>query len=173
MHRCFFGISPFGLLAYMATIQELRLSGKLIPYETELDIGEFAERWVSFTPSGLKWFQDVLPGEVAYGSRVSPREQVEEIFHDYIIGRVMQYAESRKRLEPDASFVWEFITSHVRIFGWLPRKRHFVVVNGQMKRHLQKKAFYAPFILEVVNVRNDLDLDEPKQLEGIRPNEIC
>jgi hypothetical protein len=157
----------------MATIDDLRQSGKLIPYETELDTGEFVERQISFAPSGQHWFEQVLPGEVAYGTPISPWEQVEQILHEYVTGRVMIYETDRKRLEPDVKFVWEFITPHVRVFGWLPQKRHFIVVNGEMKRRLPRKKDYAPFIQQVVDFRNNLDLNEPKQLEGIRANEIC
>jgi hypothetical protein len=165
---------PFGLLAYMATIHELRTAGKLFPYETELDVREFRERWIDFTPSGVSWLENVLPGEVSdAGRKLSPLEQVEQIFHDYIIGRVMQYEVDRKRLVPDRDFVWEFKTPDVRVFGWLPRKRHFIVVDGGMRRDLKPYAKYAPYIQKVVSVRDGLDLDAPKYLEGVRANEIC
>lgn len=173
MLRCISDNSSFGLLAYMATIQKLIELGKLIPYETELDIGEFADRAISFSPSGVKWFTEVLSKEVAYGVDMTPAEQVEGIFHDYITGRVMVYSRDRKRLRPDSYSAWEMITPHVRIFGWLPRKRHFVVVAGEMKRRLQRHNLYKPFIAQVVDFRRSLDLDEPKHLEGVQPNEIC
>jgi hypothetical protein len=158
----------------MATIPQLRAAGKLFSYTTELDVREFAERVIDLAPSGAKWLEDVLPSEVAdAGRKISPLEQVEGIFHDYIIGRVMIYGDDRKRLTPDTDFVWEFRTPDVRVFGWLPRKRHFIVVNGAMKRTLKPNSKYTPYIQSVVAFRNGLDLDEPKYLEGIRANEIC
>ena len=108
-----------------------------------------------------------------HGSRLTPAEQVEQIFHDYIIGRTMVYATDRKRLQPDKHYVWEFRTAHVRVFGWLPERRHFVVVNGEIRSRLKKFSDFDPYIQQVVEVRDELNLDEPKYLEGIRANEIC
>lgn len=155
-------------------MEELRKEGKdLIPYETDIDVGEFEERWISFSPSGLKWFTTILPSEVARGKPLSPLEQVELIFHDYVIGQVMVYGEDRKRLVPDKLFTWEFRTPSVRVFGWLPRRRHFIVVNGQVRSKLKAYKDFEPYINEVASFRSMLNLDEPKYLEGIRANEIC
>ena len=135
-------------------------------------MGEFEERQISLAPDGVVWLTTILPTETAdAGRKITPLEQIEQIFHDYITGKVMAYDTQRKRLEPDANFVWEFKTPDVRVFGWLPRKRHFIVVTGQMKRNLKPRKLYKSYIQQVVAFRDGLKLDPPKQLEGIRQNE--
>ncbi|MDP3161036.1 MAG: hypothetical protein Q8N31_13530 [Reyranella sp.] len=161
-------------MTYMATIGDLENAGKLIGHDADLESHEFPTRWIHLAPQALAWLTTVLPSESADGGRkISPYEQVEQIFYEYVIGRPMAYARDRKKLNPVGYHVWEFKTPDARLFGWLPKRRHFIVVCGQMKRHLTNNKDYAPYVEKVVHFRSTLDLDEPKFLTGVLPNDIC
>lgn len=98
---------------------------------------------------------------------------MEQAFYHYAIGRPLFYGRDRRKLDPLMRHVWELKTPDVRIFGWLPKPRHFIAVCGEMRRNLKPAAKYQPHIERVVQFRDALELDHPKFLQGIQANEIC
>lgn len=162
------------MVTYMATIAMLEAAGVLLPYDPDFDEGEFPTRWVHQAPSFPKWMDNILRGEAPDAQRnLSPYEQVEQRLYDYCLGRPLAYDRDRKLLTPAGFSVWELKTTDVRLFGWLPLRRHFIAVCGEMKRNLRTIGSYRPFIDQVVAFRSDLDLDPPKFLPGVSPNDIC
>ena len=85
----------------------------------------------------------------------------------------MIYARDRRLLDPVGFHTWELRTPDVRVFGWLPARRHFIAVSGEMKRRLKPSSKYTPFIQGVVAFRDALDLDAPKALTGVATHDIC
>jgi hypothetical protein len=165
---------PCRLFPYMATIAELESDGKLLAYEPDFEANEFPTRWIHIAPTFPTWLEKTLRSEVADdGRNISPYEQVEQVFYEYALGRPMVYGRDRRKLDPLTQHVWEVKTPDVRVFGWLPQKRHLIVVCGTMKRDLKPSKKYDPHIQNVITFRNGLDLSVPKFLTGLTPNEIC
>lgn len=124
-------------------------------------------RYIYAAPGFASWFQDVLPTlPTNRGRNLSPPEQVNEGFYEFVVGHEMIYGEDCRKLEPVGEHVWELKTTDVRVFGWFPRRSTFVAVAGAMKKNLKKFKNYQPFIASVVTFRDALPLDDPKLLTG-------
>lgn len=158
----------------MATLEGLAGKGELIEYDADMEPGEFPMRRVYVTTSFCHWMEKVLPSEtVSSQSPLSPFEQIEQRLYDFCLGRPLFYDRDRKVLTPSGHHVWEIKTPDVRLFGWVPARRRFVVVAGAMKRDLIPNSKYKPYVDGVVAFRNALDLDTPKFLTGVLPSDIC
>jgi len=161
------------VLTYMATLEHLIATGKLKKHEPDLEDAELPERVVCFTPELDTWLYDVLRiASRDRGRDLTPFEQTEQIFYDFVIGRPMAYSIHIRQLDPLRQHVWELKTTDVRILGWFPKKAHFVAVCGALKKVIPRAKHYAPLINSVVDFRATLDLDEPKSIEGATLNVV-
>ena len=157
----------------MATLEYLEGEGVLIRHQPDLDHGEMPERFVSYPPDFEQWLETVLKTVPKLRDRnLFPYDQVEQAFYEFAIGRPMAYDVHYKKLDPLLQHIWEFKTEDVRIFGWFPRKRHFLAIGGELKKNLLKKSLYAPHVENVRLFRLNLDLDEPKATQGVTQNEV-
>lgn len=152
----------------MATLEHLATIGKLKKHEPELEQNEFPDRHFYMAPGVDAWASSILANAAhVRGRDLSPLEQVEQLVHDFVVGRPINYFQRRK-FDLPILHVWELKTPDVRLLGWFPRKKHFVMVCGEMKANLLSARLYKPYIAGVVAFRDNLDLDEPKSLtEGV------
>jgi hypothetical protein len=156
----------------MATLEHLADTDKLIRHDADLDNDEFAERNVYFAPEfDAQWPTLAAVGRV-HGRNRTPYEQAEQLLYEFITGRRLAYGSTYHPLDPYASHVWGLKTPDVRLFGWFPKRRHLVIVCREFKDNLKKFSAYAPYIQQVVEFRNTLDLDEPKAVAGVSENEV-
>ena len=161
-----------GRLTFMATLAQLEEAGRILRHDGGLDDDEQPERILYLAP-GLEWFtEQVLAPIRRRGRNLTPYEQVAQTFYEFVVGNVLPYGHRLHKLDPLASHIWELKTVDVRIFGWFPRRGTFVAVTGAMKDHLTTNASYEPCVTRVRAFRDDLPLDEPKYLTGMRINEI-
>ena len=157
----------------MSTLTQLADRGKLKKYEPEMERDEFPDRHVYFSLEAHAWMEATLVSAPRDRRRdLLPYEQVDLLLYDFVIGRPLAYDQQRKKLDPLGQHVWELKTEDVRLIGWFPRRKSFVVVCGQMKRDLLKAKLYAPCIRHTVWFRENLDLDEPKSVTGVRHDDI-
>jgi hypothetical protein len=157
----------------MATLEHLVASGKLTKHAPDLERLELPERVVYFSPEFETWIAGTLPTLPRdRGRDLLPFEQVEQLLYDFVIGRPMVYSVDYRKLDPHPQHVWELKTEDIRLFGWFPRKCHFVIVAGIQKKSIPKAKDYAPLIQSVVQFRDALDLDAPKALAGVTHNDI-
>ncbi|WP_133170147.1 hypothetical protein [Kumtagia ephedrae] len=145
----------------MATIATLEMQGKLIPIEVPLDRGEKAWRVLYGTPDFIAWLDNKLVTlkTTIIGCEIEPIEQVDAVFHEYVSGLYMPPDSRFKKLSctPD-QFVWEFKTLDVRIFGWVPRKDHFICTFGDAKDTIELMRSYGTYIAKTVYVRTQMGL---------------
>jgi hypothetical protein len=157
----------------MATLDHLVADGKLKKFDPDLEHDEFPERHVYMAPEADTWVDGTLRlAPHGRSLRLSPYGQVEQLLFDFVIGRPLVYDAQRKKLNPVGLHVWELKTLDVRLIGWFPRKRHFIVVCGRLKTELLKASLYAPCINLVTLFRNTLDLDPPKTITGVRHDDV-
>lgn len=157
----------------MSTLDQLVQLGKLLKLEPEMERNEFPERHVYTSPEANAWMETTLAAARRdRGRDLWPLEQVEQLFYDFVIGRPLVYDQQRKKLDPIGQHVWELKTEDVRLIGWFPKKKNFVVVCGQMKRDLRNRKLYTPCILHTVWFRQNLDIDEPKSITGVHHDDI-
>ncbi|WP_051177100.1 hypothetical protein [Rhizobium mesoamericanum] len=153
----------------MATLIELDHSGDLIKIDVELEAGEQPWRRIYATPDFVAWLNDELPllETTIVGGDSDPLEQVDAIFHEYVVGEHMHLDRRFKSLSrtPDL-FVWEFKTPDVRIFGWVPERDVFVCCFGDHKDEIETFSRYGLYMARTAFRRDHLNLDPPKAIEG-------
>lgn len=145
----------------MPTTRTLENIGVLIKITTDLEAGELDERLLFATPDFIAWLEDYLPYyDRDRDHRLSPNEQVESIFHEYIANPQFRGGGYFQNITPQREGIYELKTTDIRIFGWFWRPRQFIAVSGEMKKTL--KGRYDIYRKNAVATRESLDLDEPK-----------
>lgn len=136
--------------------------------EADLDDGELPLRLVYFAPGARTRIVGKLqPLPRVRGRNTTPLEQFEQIIYEFAAGKPLAYSVDRRKLDPLEQDVWELKTPDVRIFGWVARKAHFIIVDGEPKDKVSRYKLYAPYVRAVVTFRGQLDLDPPKAVGGM------
>jgi hypothetical protein len=151
----------------MATLEHLESLGLVVRHQPDLESWEMPNRMISLAPACVTWLDGLRAWQAKRGRNLTPFDQVEQIFYDFILGRPMAYSVNYRKLDPLANHVWELKTIDVRIFGWFARRAHFIAVCGDFKDNLPSAKFYKPRIESALAFRDSLDLDAPKQIEGV------
>jgi hypothetical protein len=150
-----------------------------IPIVTRITIplgrGEFDEREFYALPSFMNDFRNVVPALQTgrLNAPLSPLEQLDDILRKWITGGRLRYSRWLNDLSPQASETWELKTADLRIFGWIYRPKVFIGAfigyADHYKRHGNQPAVesYDAARDRVVDIRNRLDLDEPKFAAGV------
>jgi hypothetical protein len=157
----------------MSTLEKLVVLGTLVEHHPTLETWEPIERHVYFAPKFDHWAGTSLRAlKRDRGRDLDPREQVEQTLYEYVIGLPMHYDLDYKRLDPQIKHVWELKTEDVRLFGWFARRKHIIIVKGEMKYNLKSRRDYAPHIAETDEFRAGLELDEPKSVMELAYDKI-
>jgi hypothetical protein len=150
----------------MATLLELCEQGVLDTIDP-LEADEVPWRTLYGTAEFLAWLEHGLPSlnHNELYSDLSPEEQVFAAFAEYVSGEELLDDRRFKKLScrPE-HYVWELKTDEVRIFGWVPHRDAFICCFGDSKDRIVTFDSYGTYIARTVNVRNKLNLDEPKLL---------
>jgi hypothetical protein len=150
-----------------------------IPTVTRVTIplgwGEFDERKFYGLPSFMNDLQNVIPGLRAgrLNAPHSPSDQMDDILRKWITGKPMRYDRWLKDLSPQSSETWEMKTADLRIFGWIYQPKIFVAAFTGYTDHYKPQRGRRPIESyddardRIVEIRNRLDLDEPKFATGV------
>ena len=152
----------------MATIATLHARSELIRIGGGLDRDEQPLRLLYAFPHVVTWFRDILPTlkPDLSGGVQNPLEQVDFLLHEFVIGEDFSYYERCHCMMPGASGVWELKTPDVRLFGWFNSKCSFVIANADSAFRCKNHDLYEGYKTDTMYRRNNLDLDEPKFIEG-------
>ena len=162
----------------MATLATLVAAGVVTKIEVELDGGLPWRELYAFPDSGqpnfvLPWLRDTLPGmSTRIGAEDTPEEQVYGLLESYVVGEQLIFGEMYKPLHPHPDGVWEFRTPDTRIFGWFYERDRFIAVFGNDATTIHDHRLHHGYVNEVVRLRKTLDLDEPKFIAGVRPDDV-
>ncbi len=153
----------------MATLDSLANSNLLEKLEVELEPKEMPWRCLYGTPEFVEWLKETLPYiKIAsiYGE-TTPLEQVDDLFHEYIVGAKFNNDRRFKKLSSKPEyFVWELKSPDIRVFGWVPKKNSFICAFGDKTDQIKLWDSYNTYVARTKYVRNYLDLDEPKCVES-------
>lgn len=158
----------------MATLSELVEKGDLSRIEVELERGEQPWRRIYAIPTFTAWLGDKLPTlSTSIYADAEPIEQVDAVFHEYIVGEHLSTDVRFKSLSwtPDWS-VWEFKTPDIRVFGWVPERDVFICAYGDMKDNIETFHLYGRYIVQTKYQRDQLDLNEPKFIASKKYDDI-
>ena len=161
------------VLTYMATLEHLCATDKLVKHEPDLDDHELPGRIAYFAPEFDDWLYATLcPLAALRGAHLTPFEQAEQLLYEFVVGRPMAYDVHYKKLEPLTKHVWSLKTRDVRLFGWFAQRATVVLVCGSLKENVKRFKQYAPYVDQVVAFRDALDLDPPKEVTGVLHHEV-
>lgn len=153
----------------MATLQELCVSGDLVRIDVPLDADQNVERLIFAFPKFTEWVQNVLPDiqTSILGLEEHPDQQLDAFLNDFISGEALSRRQRFRRLSPADRGIWELKTADIRIFGWFVRRDVFVATAADEKKRLRDiNGLYGGYRDEAVRMRDSLDLDPPKYVEG-------
>lgn len=149
----------------MATLEQLCQQGHLVELPVPLGPEEMPWRKLYGTPEFVQWLDQVLPylPEDPVHADASPLEQVATTFAEYVLGEDMAAETMFRKLRSNPEhFVWELKTDDIRVFGWAPRKDHFICCFGDLADEIKRSNAYGRYIALTVRTRQLLELDEPK-----------
>ena len=158
------------LLTFMATFNKLVELGQLVKIEVRLDPDILPQRMIYALPSVIGWLRSDLPALVAEweeGSQ-SPIEQVDYRFSQFIAGENISFWQAMHIMRPadGTHHIWELKTKDVRFFGWFYQKDVFVIAQAASTKLVKQNNLYPGMRDVCVQLRERLDLDEPKVVVG-------
>lgn len=164
----------------MATLPILALKGVLVKVTIPLGPSDgLPLRQLYATLEVRDWITKILPGlPTEDGATRSPLEEFDDLLFQYISskGKIRYNKGARVRfrdLMPAEDETWELITYQLRICGWFYRKDQFVAVHPDTAVNIKRdKAGYRKAKRRVMEIRDRLDLDEPKFVGGVISNVI-
>ena len=156
----------------MATIEQLSALSAVHKVKGVLGPRQLEVRKIYLTPLAMDWMKRKLPSLQSDGHNegaMSPKQQAYKLVKDFVAGENM-FADGwgPKPLQPDDGVhgVWELRTPDWRFFGWFCRRGVFVVTAVETKATLLRDRSYGIFRDQLVEIRNVLDLDDPKVIYG-------
>ncbi len=158
----------------MPTLATLADEGwHLLRWEVLLGPGEFDERFLYLVPRLAPTLQEELP---TWGSSwniyTQPLEQLDALTYEYATGQPLAYGRQLKPLVHHGDGVWELKTADLRIFGWFPKKDHFIAVRVLTAEHVKQHNLYHGLVGEVRRAIEVMPLDEPKFIPGDDPDAV-
>lgn len=158
----------------MATIIDLDHQGVLMKLDPELDHPQQELRRIYLGPKLVTWIADTLPNlESDRGLETSPLGQFDELVAVFCSGETLTFDWQFKPLNYVQDGIWELKTADLRIFGWFPEKDCFIGVIADTKARILEFKLVTPYAnVEVAPFRNNLDLDEPKFIDGKDPHAV-
>jgi hypothetical protein len=157
----------------MATLLELSSdAGPLFKLDAlEANRQEF--RCIYISQRLRAWMENDLPRLTAtWQTELSCQEQVVDLTEMFCAGDELDSTTQFHALRPYEHGVWELKTGDVRMFGWFPKKDHFVGVVAHDAYFVKRHDLYHGLVGEVVRYRDALNLDEPKFVPGDNPHAV-
>jgi hypothetical protein len=158
----------------MATVIELEQQGMLTKLDPELSPTRQELRRIYLGPKVAEWIVHTLPNlESDRGLETSPIGQFDELISVFCSGDTITFDWQFKPLNYVENGIWELKTPDIRIFGWFPEKDCFIAVIADTKERILEYKLVTPYSnVEVAPFRDQLDLDEPKFIDGKDPHAV-
>jgi hypothetical protein len=157
----------------MATLLDLSgAAGPLFKLDA-LEANQQEFRCVYLSEKLKNWMANDLPKlKATWQTELTCEEQVSELLESFCAGEPLDSSTQFHALRPYENGVWELKTGDVRIFGWFPKKDHFVGVVAHDAYRVKLHDLYHGFVGEVVRYRDSLNLDAPKFVPGEDPHAV-
>ncbi len=158
----------------MATLLDLVRCGDLFKLDPDLEPGILDCRCIYTSLKFKTWIEEVLPTlESTWKIEQTPQEQLQSFIEGvFCPGEPLTYDWQFKPLTHIRDGIWELKTADLRVFGWFPKKDHFVGVSADMKDRILQHKLYAPYVRDAADFLSRLDLDEPKYIPGDSPHDV-
>ena len=166
----------------MATLSELVRQEELENLTTDiassLPPGVMPHRELYATRNIENFYRNVLPQNTEpwdQGYALTPADQMDIALEEYVSGQ--QFGSPRvirgvKHWRELSRGVWYLKTYDLRLFGWFVEMDKFILAQAAIKTIIQNHNLYANVVNEVVRLREQLDLDDPKFVPGNREEHV-
>jgi len=157
----------------MSTIVQLAADEALIKLDPGLGWREQEQRLIHAFPKVIGWLDEVLPGAASqWNIELSPAEQLDELLGCFCRGENLLYERQVRPLRHLGEGVWEIKTADLRLFGWFHARDCFICTAIDLAMRVKEINLYRGYAQEAVRMREALDLDEPKYIEGDDPHDV-
>ena len=157
----------------MATILDVAAQGGIIKYDPDLKVGEQEERLFYLFPKAVSRIeQKVAKLASAFGSEITPLEQLDALLATFCAGDVMSFGRQFHPLRHVDLGIWELKTADLRLFGWFSARDCFVCTNIDDATQIKRSQMYTGYRDEAVRLRATLPLSDPKFVPGDDPNDV-
>ncbi|ULR43160.1 hypothetical protein [Rhizobium sp. K102] len=158
----------------MATLVQLVHMGVLKPVNVKLRRDEFRDRAIVGLPKFHEWLEnDVKVATAFYPDTIRPSQQALAILKDFISGKPFPGPRLFKKMSPKNNDVWELRTPDLRFFGWFYHKDCYIATTGEFFERLKyNPMLYEEHRINCLKIRDELDLDPPKYMQGANANDV-
>ena len=157
----------------MATVHTLVAQGDLVRIDPALGPMVMENRLIYALPRVITWFENVLSDlGSTWNLEESPAEQADALIAQFCEGEPLHFGQRFNCLRPAERGVWELKTADLRFFGWFLKKDVFIVSDCDHAERVKTSNMYAGYREQAVRFREQLDLDEPKFIDGETPNDV-
>jgi hypothetical protein len=154
----------------MATIAKLLEDGAIFNIDPELDLGALPNRCLYGLPSFRRFLDELPELGSTWNIDQSPLDQFDDLINEFLGSEPLTVSKRFGPIYPSKGSawpgVWELKTADLRIFGWFPMKDVFFAAFGCTAERVKESNLYNGFKNEVVRIRANLPLDEPKFVSG-------
>lgn len=156
----------------MATLEQLVERNALVCVDVPLDGGKQPWRTLLSTARLINWLSTDLPSLDGNRGDLSPVQQLDTLFADFIAGEPLGLARHLKLIHPRNNGVWELRTADIRVFGWFPRRNVFIGSSAGLKHQIERYDLYDEHRDLAVSDRIGLGLQDPDCIYGERYHDI-
>ncbi|MDZ4841998.1 MAG: hypothetical protein SH859_07635 [Hyphomicrobium aestuarii] len=157
----------------MATLLESLERGEIAKIDAQLAPREQELRCAYASPKLQKWLSGQLPNlGSTWKIDQTPMEQLDAYLAVYASGAILTFGHSFNPIRHVAGGVWELKTADLRVFGWFPKKDHFIGHAANLAQAIKDGNLYNGYAGEVAYFRDRLDLNDPKFIPGDNPNDV-
>ena len=157
----------------MATVLELCEAGKLTKLDPCLDHRTMETRLWYVSPRLEAWLSNDLPKlGSSWNIEISPQEQLAVLVEEYAKGEFLSFQRSFHPIRHVGGGVWMMKTADLRIFGWFWKRDHFIGHCADLAERVKLIPLYHGYAGDVVRFREAIELDEPKFIAGVDPNDV-
>lgn len=156
----------------MATLEELEVRGELFKLVSAKISPQRREIWI--LPDVKHWLTRVLPTLTQFydDQQSTPKEQAWQIIASFLRGEELYEEEDFWLMRPSEADVFELKSPDIRFFGWFARPKCFIIVAADTFENTHNPPLHNGYRDMVIRVRNAIDLDEPKFVEGAGPSDV-
>jgi len=138
-----------------------------------LGLREQEERMIFAYPRVIEWLQKELPDEASsWNIEETPLEQIDAFVADFCSGAELTINRQVKPIRHIRHGILELKTADVRLFGWFAKRDCFICTAGNTAASVKVHRLYNGYRDEAVRLRRELDLDEPKYVDGDDPDRV-
>lgn len=140
----------------MSTIAKCKCKFK--PVKLDLKRNDYEDRYIFLYKHVEKWLEENIAQMIESGNYFgdfSPKEQIYELFYDFITGKDFKHYKLLHLMNPRGDGVWELKTVDLRFVGCFVQKNVFVIVNVNTMEKIKMFRLYNGYRVDSIKKIHD------------------